>query len=409
MADLYESGMTVQEVATELECSHTTVKQALDEHGIEVRRKTFSEEEQRRIVKLYESGLTQQEVAEKIGCSLETVRQVRRKHGVKVRQRFFSAEERRRMADLHRGGLSHAKIADKFGCRPSVVTKVLAREDSPKKRTDKRFKLSDQKRRRIVDLYEKGLTQKEIAEKCGCSIETVRRIRRKYGVEARRTTFSSKDEQRIVKLYKSGLSQKEVAAQFGCYHLTVKKILDKLGVERRRSGRQREFTKHECRRMATLHEEGWSLPDIASEFFCSRRLVEVALHRLGISTPPPPPVVRRGSYTPEERRQMADLYRSGLSVREVAVEIGCNVETVSKTLDKLGIKRRRNEARWSKFSPEDRQVMFELFESGMSTSEIAAKFGCDTRYVSQALRRLGVKTTRRPAQAPKPRRKKHKP
>ena len=394
MAELYEKGLSQKEIAAQFGCCTGTVLKALRAHGIKVRRMTLSPEQKRQMVDLYESGMTQEEVALQTGCSTHSVIKVLREFGIKTRRVIFSAEDRCRMIDFSKSGLSQDAIASQFNCSVTTVQRALGRFSRARGGSDGRQKYSPEDLRRIADLYASGLSLEEVATQVGCSRPTVRKACRKHGVKTRDTTISPKERRRMIKLYQRGLTQKEVAAKVGRYHVAVGKVLREEGVPKRRSGRECHFSDYESQRMAELFQEGWSTSEIAEKFHCSRRLVELALHNLGISTEQAPAkLVRRGSYTPQERQQMADLYQSGLSLKEVAAQISCNIETVVTSLQTLGIARRQNEDR-SKFSPEDRQRMADIRKSGASLSDIAAQFHCHTSYVRKILRDLGVKVRR---------------
>ena len=97
--------------------------------------------------------------------------------------------------------------------------------------------------------------------------------------------------------------------------------------------------------------------------------------------------------------RLAELYRSGLSMAQIAAATGMTGSRIYKTLLRLGVKMRgRNEKRPSvlrsmRITPEE---MAALYESGASIETVAMKAGVRSSYAARLLRNLGVAIRPRP-------------
>ena len=85
----------------------------------------------------------------------------------------------------------------------------------------------------------------------------------------------------------------------------------------------------------------------------------------------------------ERRRRAAELYRSGFTMLEVAAKLGVSTATVHFDLKALGVQPRRS-------GPEprfDRAEATSLRERGQTFEQIAQRFGVSKQAVQQVLAR----------------------
>lgn len=89
---------------------------------------------------------------------------------------------------------------------------------------------------------------------------------------------------------------------------------------------------------------------------------------------------------PEEVEQIINEYKSGLSIRELAVKYSCNRDTISKKLKSSNIPIRKT-------SPNKSQIdkMVELYQSGLSLKAIEKKIGFSDMTVRKHVMQRGVK------------------
>jgi len=88
--------------------------------------------------------------------------------------------------------------------------------------------------------------------------------------------------------------------------------------------------------------------------------------------------------------RIVTLYTGGLDGEEVAGLVGCDSETVYRTLRLLGIPRRRGSGRPRKLRIDDEVAIARLYRSGLEYAELAQRFDCCKELIGQILRRQGV-------------------
>lgn len=73
--------------------------------------------------------------------------------------------------------------------------------------------------------------------------------------------------------------------------------------------------------------------------------------------------------TPEQRRQVIDLYRAGVAVKEIVRQTGVNRSTVYRLRGQVGLERSH------RFTDEDRAQAILLRQQGLTIAEIAKRLG----------------------------------
>ena len=73
--------------------------------------------------------------------------------------------------------------------------------------------------------------------------------------------------------------------------------------------------------------------------------------------------------TPEQRRQVIDLYRAGVPVKEIVRQTGVNRSTVYRLRGQVGLERSH------RFTDEHRAQAIRLRQQGLTIAEIAKRLG----------------------------------
>lgn len=90
--------------------------------------------------------------------------------------------------------------------------------------------------------------------------------------------------------------------------------------------------------------------------------------------------------TEQEMKELAEAYRSGKTVYELAKMFGCNRETVSIRLKASGVKMRRQPA-----TDEQIEQMVELYEAGHSCAKIGKILNLNPSVVWRMLKQVDIK------------------
>ena len=198
-----ERGRSQADIAGELGCGRSTVSDWLHKHDIETREKASATPDARLkdadwLREQYvERTRSTADIAGKLECSKSTVSRWLRRHDIETRGKSTTADARLKDADWLREQYvgrerSTADIADELGCGSSSVRKWLHKHDIETREgrraaPDARLKDADWLREQYV---ERGRTQADIADECGCVQGTVSRWLHRHDIETRGCGYS---------------------------------------------------------------------------------------------------------------------------------------------------------------------------------------------------------------------------
>ena len=93
--------------------------------------------------------------------------------------------------------------------------------------------ISEDKYSEIVELYNNGLLQREIAEKYDVSRATIERILHKCdNYRPRIKVFTDDEKMQMCDMYLSGVSTVKIGNIFNCDHKTVARVLEQYNIDR---------------------------------------------------------------------------------------------------------------------------------------------------------------------------------
>lgn len=142
------------------------------------------------------------------------------------------------------------------------------------------------------------------------------------------------DAKRVVELYESGVSGFAIAKQGGFPTTSVYRILREAGVEMRDGSRAPAVSSERALVLAKEYVDGASLKDLAGREGVSVKAVEFALRRLGV--PIRPRGAQREQIPDEVRDRIVSLYKT-MSQERVASEVGRSQAFVSRVLREAGV------------------------------------------------------------------------
>lgn len=140
---------------------------------------------------------------------------------------------------------------------------------------------------------------------------------------------------RLVELYNEGVPQKDIAAELGVTETSVRSQLNyqrKLGVLELRQNPHRPWTARDLRRLSEMYPRGDSLAAIGAELGRTKDTIRTYAAKLGL---------RRGDskqrdhWSYEEAYKLVQLWRQGVTMRELAEECGRSVDAVKRKIIKL--------------------------------------------------------------------------
>jgi len=132
IVNLYQQGKSHSEIATKIGCVPQTIGKILRKLNIPIRVQgpdAYCADDQQKMADLYENGMSLGQIAVGFDCGTGTVIQILRKHGIKIRPLGFKSQvppkKREKMLTLYKEGYSGDEIAAKFGCGLETVFSVI--------------------------------------------------------------------------------------------------------------------------------------------------------------------------------------------------------------------------------------------------------------------------------------------
>lgn len=207
--------------------------------------------------------------------------------------------------------------------------------------------------------------------------------------------FSDSDKALIRNLFDSGLTQKEIADKSGVPRRTIMKLCKVLGLSRSTSdagyiGTKSDLDKPDIlKRIADLRSSGKSLSEIVSSVGGSVSAISRLCNKYGILPQPKP-----YDYT-----KIAEEYEAGCTLTRLSEKYGISVESIDRKLNRMGVKLRPPIMRFNGYHKHEiplnkDKIATDYLEFG-SLSKVAEKHNCTMTYVRTILeaRGIAIKTT----------------
>lgn len=210
---------------------------------------------------------------------------------------------------------------------------------------------------KMETLYNKrDLTDREIAEKFGCSRSTVTDWRNKFGIKSDYEVDQDlNDKERLKKLYlDQGYTTYEIADEFDCCEYTVRHRLKKFNIERRsKSDYVDGLLKNADELRRLYHGEHMTMSDIAELVEVGPSGVRHWMKKHGIETKRGP---KEHPELSKNKQELEKLYiEDELSTREIAEMFEVDESTIYRHLEKNGVDIRSLSEAWAvKESQQDR-------------------------------------------------------
>jgi transposase len=186
------------------------------------------------------------------------------------------------------------------------------------------------------------------------------------------------DAQDLIDAYLEGQSAYELAARYGVHEATVRKALADLGVRRRNVaevGQLRRGRPVMSRRrdlpvadLITLYRSGVSVPELAERYGVATGTVAHRLHEAGLTL--------HGPSKQLDAEMLARRYASGESTDQIAADLGVSGSAVARTLRRSGYEFRpmdeRTRLAWRSMTPERRRLASENRRRGQLGRKMSA-------------------------------------
>lgn len=186
-----------------------------------------------------------------------------------------------RILQLKQDGYANIDIADVFGVTASRIGQIL-RENGIDSVHANYMNFSDDDCQKIVSLYLQGNSATTIGKLFSCSRVPIVNVLHSYGIEldTQLRKVPKNDYKKVVEMYNGGMSQHEIAANYNCSMNAISGILKKMNVAIRPNGTTRERAEE----MYELYKSGMRMPEIAKIYNMDRHTIGKVFKRNGFST-----------------------------------------------------------------------------------------------------------------------------
>lgn len=302
-----------------------------------------------------------------------------------------SAARGQEVERMAREGATTDQISEALGICVSRV-RVLRKQAGVLGARLPRAELTDEEQLRSVELYEQGLTLRQIAKAINRSMGAVQNAHARAKVEPRRPAPEHPDAAQIVAERLGGASIAALSSRYGMGAGRIKGLLNRAGAHNVRMAKPCPRAQARQDMAVAMGLEGVDVAQIAEEIGWTKKH---ALKVLQAADLPGSRKTRR--FDPTILPQAIELYRTGKPVAEVAQQLGVAHSTLRTHLAAAGetrpvgvyaSERRRSQPR--ALSAEQDRELLERWEDGATAAELARHFGRPRQTIAATLERLGV-------------------
>ena len=151
-------------------------------------------------------------------------------------------EEKKKMVEMYENGASQYEIANILGFNQSTCQRILQKFNVKIREKGVRLEV----KKRMVEAYKNGMTQKEAAGLFGYTEATCGKALKEFGIPIKQPLATQEEKKVMVKAYREGATQREAAAEFGFSPIVCMGALKEFNVKKR--------TLSEAKRQYTLNE-----------------------------------------------------------------------------------------------------------------------------------------------------------
>jgi transposase-like protein/Mor family transcriptional regulator len=347
-------------------------------------------DKQKIVIECYKSGMTQTDISVKYNISQYEVHRILKENGVEIHNRINDNLKTSIVEDYKSSGMSLASIARKNKINQRTVSKIIKENNIPIQKRKSQGKFNNNLKMLIIEDYNSGMSQKDVAEKYNCCQTTIFKILKENNVSTRDKCKKITDEQKllIIEDYKSGSTLQSIANNYNCDQSYISRILKNNNVSTRTRGNKNMFTDEQKLLIIEDYNSGMSQKDVAEKYNCCQTRIFKILKENNVSTR------TRGNknmFTDEQKLLIIEDYKSGMSQTDVAKKYGISHITIFKILKENNVST-RTRGNKNMFTNEQKLLIIEDYNSGMSQKDVAEKYNCCQTTIFKILKENNVST-----------------
>ena len=310
---LYQTDMSLVQIAKQLHVSLTTLKSKIRELGLKreprLKRKTINEKLFKELVKL---GALDTDIAHKLHISVSTV--VKRKKQLGL---FIKDEEK---------ALRSKKAAT---CR-AYYKKTGTRPECPFSKN-----ILEKHKKTIIPLLENGIQKTKIATQYGVSPSTVYNFIHLYDLDVPQKKIWNGKEQIIKENFGAGKSLDDISKTLNCHIGTTCRAVKSMKLTRNpRNVKKKSTLNNQEEKIKALYYQGVPGTGIANKLGVSSTSMYACLKRMHVDESQRQAVKRCTPFSKCDK-ELIKLRQKGVSLRKIAEHFGVHKSTIFYRLKKL--------------------------------------------------------------------------
>lgn len=312
LGQLYQTDMTLAEIAHKMGVSQTTICDKIKELGWKrtprCKKKVVNERKLKELLKL---GLSDVQICQKLHIGRYVLSKYKKQLG-------FYVKDEVRIAASKKAATCRAHYR-KEGLRAECpnLTNVLE-------------KYQDE----IIPLLEQGTPKTEIAKRYGVCVETVFNFIHLYGIHAPIRKACDHKEQIILQAFHEGKTLKEIAKQVQCSPCTLLHKVQEMKITRSgKSVTKKSFLNDQKELIATLYQQGLSGDEIAAKLHTTNQSIYRCIRRLNLTRPNKWAEYR--STLKGRDTELLQMRQQGMTLKQIGDYFGVKDNTVLYRLRKL--------------------------------------------------------------------------
>lgn len=309
---LYQSDMTLTEIAESLKVGRRTLQQKIRELGWKRKpRLKKKSTDANKIKELIDLGVSDKDIQKKLNIGRFVLSRYKKELGLYV-------EDEKKIAKGKRG-VTNREYYKRTGERPEspLLTNILEKH-----------------KKEVISLLKEGTLRTEIAKKYNVSRSTVFNFIHLYGIKAPIKQKCDNQEKFITKALQQGKTLEEIAQTLNCHPYTISRYIRKKGLKcSQKKVIKKSFLNNQKDLIHRLYNQGLSYVEIGQKLNVSKASIYQFIKRFNLNRPQ-----RWAEYRSTFKGhdiKLIQMRQRGMTLKEIGKIFGVQENTVSRRLKKL--------------------------------------------------------------------------
>ena len=421
-----KTGALINEIAEFFQCSYSTIYKLIQEYKLEKMYQNvqsakppkglkFPEEE---FIKLIKEGKSIKELAEYYNCSKEPIAKAIKNFKLTelydtAQKKLYTIITKNDLIELVSKGYSIKQLAAHYGCNTNTISIFLKKFDLTPEY--KRIQASKEKdkinlpQEDLTSMVQTGCLTKDISQKFGCSITTVRKHLLKYNLmDQYRTIHNSVNHtvknipfEKLKELVMAGKKIDEIAEIFNCSKTPIFRIMNKHNLldfyKKMHNSINTSKIKISQSKITKLIEEGKSIEELTQIFSCSSGTIRNALKRYKLIDKYKSIHHAQNYHINISEEVLNANIENKLNIEEMSQIHNCSPSTIKRQLNKYKLtdKYKTIHGIKTRSIPILTKDIKQMLISGKTPKEIAKIYNCNPERIRKIIRKHKLKVRKK--------------